>query len=91
MIVNSSSVKPLLKQMGDVGIRLSEIGATEGAAGNISICVRDTLEVREFFPQMDTIDLPTPAPELAGAPSLSRLSRRLQDIADAPCPSRDYR
>jgi len=85
MILNSSSVGPLLKQMGDVGKQLSEIGATEGAAGNISICVRDTLEVREFFPQMKEIELPAPAPDLAGATIIATGSgRRLRDIAEAP-------
>ena len=85
MILNSSSVGPLLKQMGEVGKQLAEIGATEGAAGNISICVRDTLEVREFFPQMKEIELPTPAPDLVGATIIATGSgRRLRDIADAP-------
>jgi rhamnulose-1-phosphate aldolase len=85
MILNSSAVGPLLKQMGEVGKRLSEIGATEGAAGNISICVRDTLEIREYFAQMQMIDLPVPTPELAGATILATGSgRRLRDIADAP-------
>ncbi len=85
MILNSSSVGPLLKQMGEVGKRLSEIGATEGAAGNISICVRDTLEIREYFPQLQMVDLPLPAPYLAGATILATGSgRRLRDIADGP-------
>src|SRR5215211_4710021 len=85
MVLNSSSLGPLLKQMGDVGKQLSEIGATEGAAGNISICVRYTLEVREFFPQMKEIELPTPAPDLAGATVIATGSgRRLRDIAEAP-------
>ena len=81
VILNSSSVGPLLKQMGEVGKRLSEIGATEGAAGNISICVRDTLEVREYFPQMQMIDLPVPAPDLVGATILATGSgRRLREL-----------
>lgn len=85
MILNSSSVEPLLKQMGKVGNRLNEIGATEGAAGNISLCVRDTLEVREFFPQMKEIELPVPAPDLAGATLLVTGSgRRLREIVEAP-------
>lgn len=85
MTLNSFSVEPLLKQMGEVGKRLSELGAAEGAAGNISICVRDTLEVREFFPQISMIDLPTPAPDLAGSTIIVTGSgRRLRDIADAP-------
>lgn len=85
MIVNSSVVKQILKDMGDVGRRLDEIGATEGAAGNISICVRDTVEVREYFPEIEVIDLPVPAPELAGATIFASGSgRRLRDIAEAP-------
>lgn len=85
MISNSSSVEPLLKEMGQVGEQLSEIGATEGAAGNLSICVRATMEVREFFPQMTMIELPTPAPDLAGATILVTGSgRRLRDIAELP-------
>ena len=85
MILNSSAVRQLLNEMGEVGKRLSEIGATEGAAGNISICVRDTVEVREFFPEMSLIDLPVPAPDLVGATVIVTGSgRRLRDIADAP-------
>jgi rhamnulose-1-phosphate aldolase len=85
MILNSSSVGPLLIQMGEVGKRLSEFGATEGAAGNVSICVRDTLEIREYFPQMQMIDLPLPAPDLVGATIVATGSgRRLRDIANAP-------
>src|SRR5215211_2627391 len=84
MVLNSSSLGPLLKQMGDVGKQLSEIGATEGAAGNISICVRDTLDVREYFPQMKEIELPTPAPDLAGATLIATCSgRRLRDVAES--------
>jgi rhamnulose-1-phosphate aldolase len=85
MILNSSSVEFLLKQMGATGKQLSEMGASEGAAGNLSICVRDTLDVREFFPHMSMIDLPTPAPDLVGATILVTGSgRRLRDIAEAP-------
>jgi rhamnulose-1-phosphate aldolase len=85
MILNSSAVTSLLKQMGDVGKRLAEIGAAEGAAGNISICVRDTVEIREFFPQMSMIDLPVSAPNLVGATLIvSGSGRRLRDIAESP-------
>lgn len=85
MVLNSLHVEPLLKEMGVVGKQLAEIGATEGAAGNLSICVRETLEVREYFPQMTVIDLPTPAPALEGATLfVTGSGRRLRDIADAP-------
>ncbi len=85
MILNSSMVGQLLIQMGEVGKRLSEIGATEGAAGNISICLRDTVEIREYFPQMNIVELPVPAPDLAGATIIATGSgQRLRDIAEAP-------
>jgi rhamnulose-1-phosphate aldolase len=61
------------------------MGATEGAAGNISICLRDTLEIRGYFPQMTMLELPVPAPDLAGATILvSGSGRRLREIAAAP-------
>ncbi len=82
---NVSTLGQLLEQMGEVGKRLSEIGATEGAAGNISICIREPLEIEEYFPNVTTVDLPVPAPELAGATLLVTGSgRRLREIADAP-------
>ena len=75
----------LLKQMGEVGKQLSEIGASEGAAGNISICVRQPLNITEFFPDITMIDLPVPAPDLVGANLIVTGSgRRLREIADAP-------
>ncbi len=40
----------LLKMMGDAGKRLSELEASEGAAGNISICLRWPLELRNALP-----------------------------------------
>lgn len=81
----SNLLGQLLKQMGEAGKRLSEIGATEGAAGNISVCVRETLDVTSFFPQMNVIELPVPAPELTGATLIATGSgRRLREVADAP-------
>jgi rhamnulose-1-phosphate aldolase len=85
MALSSSSVGSLLNEMGEVGKRLSEMGATEGAAGNISICVRQPLNVTEFFPDPAMIELPVPAPDLAGAILIVTGSgRRLREIADAP-------
>lgn len=85
MLLNSSGVAQLLKEMGEVGKHLSHIGAAEAAAGNISICVHDTVEIREFFPQMSIIDLPVPVPNLVGATIfVSGSGRRLREIADAP-------
>lgn len=75
----------LLCQLGQVGKRLSEIGAAEGAAGNLSICVRDTLDITACFPHMQLIELPVPAPDLVGATLLVTGSgRRLRQIIEAP-------
>ena len=75
----------LLTQLGQVGKRLSEIGAAEGAAGNLSICFREDLGITTHFPRKQRIDLPVPAPELAGSTLIVTGSgRRLRDISEAP-------
>ena len=81
----SLELDQLLYQLGQVGKRLTAIGAAEGAAGNLSLCFRDSLDVRTHFPQIQFVELPVPAPELAGATLIVTGSgRRLRDIADAP-------
>lgn len=85
MALNSISLKQLLVQMGEVGNRLSELGATEGAAGNLSICMREPVDVTEFFPLISPIDLPVPVPDLSGSILIVTGSgRRLRQIAEAP-------
>lgn len=75
----------LLSMMGEAGRRLADIEASEGAAGNISICIRWPLEVRTRFPIEDEIELPMMVPELAGATFLvSGSGRRLREIAESP-------
>src|SRR4030042_6622712 len=75
----------LLHMMGQSGRHLAEIEASEGAAGNISTCMRWPVEPRTRFPVIDTIDLPQPIPELAGATFLvSGSGRRLREIIDEP-------
>jgi rhamnulose-1-phosphate aldolase len=78
----------LLKMMGAAGMRLSEIDASEGAAGNISICLRWPMDLGSHFPIIDMFDLPQPVPELAGATFLvSGSGRRLREIIDEPVAS----
>jgi rhamnulose-1-phosphate aldolase len=75
----------LLVLMGEAGKRMSDIDASEGAAGNISVCLRWTIEPRSRFPLMDTIELPQPVPELAGATFLVTGSgRRLREVIAEP-------
>jgi len=75
----------LLEMMGEAGQHLAEIEASEGAAGNISVCLRWPVELRSRFPVMGDIDLPQAVPELAGATFLvSGSGRRLREIIDDP-------
>src|SRR5512142_1214740 len=84
-IMSSYDLDSLLHQLGQAGKRLSQIGAAEGAAGNLSICVREPIELTSRFPCVQTIDLPVPAPDLAGATLLVTGSgRRLREISEAP-------
>ena len=75
----------LIEMVGEAGHRLSEIEASEGAAGNISICVTWPIELRNRFPVAETVTLPQAVPELAGATFLvSDSGRRLREIIDEP-------
>jgi rhamnulose-1-phosphate aldolase len=71
--------------MGEAGRHLANIEASEGAAGNISVCLRWQVEVRTRFPVAEEIELPQALPELAGATFIvSGSGRRLREIIDEP-------
>jgi rhamnulose-1-phosphate aldolase len=75
----------LLHMMGEAGRHLANIEASEGAAGNISICLRWPIELRTRFSLISDIELPQPIPELAGATFIvSGSGRRLREIVDEP-------
>jgi rhamnulose-1-phosphate aldolase len=75
----------LLKMMGEAGRHIADIEASEGAAGNISVCLRWSIEPRSRFPLMTEYPLPQAVPELAGATFLVTGSgRRLREIIDEP-------
>jgi rhamnulose-1-phosphate aldolase len=78
----------LLEMMGEAGQHLAEIEASEGAAGNISVCMRWQIEPRTRFPVVDEIRLPQSIPELAGATFLvSGSGRRLRELIAEPTAS----
>jgi rhamnulose-1-phosphate aldolase len=78
----------LLGSMGEGGRRVALIDAGEGAAGNISVCVGWPIEVRRRFPVGEPIELPVPAPHLAGHTVIVTGSgRRLRDLAANPIAS----
>ena len=74
-----------LTAIGEAGYRLSEIEASEGAAGNISIYIGWPIDVRRRFPLVETIQLPEAALELAGGTFLVTGSgRRLREVIEDP-------
>src|SRR5579859_6744109 len=74
-----------LAAIGTAGQRVSELAASEGAAGNISICIGWPVEVRRRFPLMEPLELPLAAPALAGRHIIvSGSGRRLRDIHTDP-------
>jgi rhamnulose-1-phosphate aldolase len=71
----------LFASIGEAGLRLSSIAASEGAAGNISLAIGWPLEVRSHFPFVKEISLPEAVPALVGKQILITGSgRRLRDI-----------
>ena len=75
----------ILVSIGEGGRRVAAIDAGEGAAGNISVCVGWPIEIRRRFPLAESIDLPVPAPNLAGHTVIVTGSgRRLRDLAADP-------
>ena len=80
-----TTVDEILTSMGRAGRRLAAMSACEGAAGNISVCVREAAGVVQAFPITERIELPLAVPQLAGRVVLATGSgRRLGEIADDP-------
>jgi rhamnulose-1-phosphate aldolase len=72
----------ILASIGEGGRRVAQIDAGEGAAGNISVCIGWQIEVRRRFPNGEPLELPVPAPHLAGHTLIVTGSgRRLRDLA----------
>lgn len=75
----------ILVSIGETGHRISEIEASEGAAGNISVYLSWPVELRRQFPDVTPLELPIAVPELAGATFVVTGSgRRLREIAHNP-------
>lgn len=75
----------LITMMGEAGKHIAAIEASEGAAGNISVCLRWPVELRTRFPLVIEKELPQPVPELEGATFIvSGSGRRLREIIDEP-------
>jgi rhamnulose-1-phosphate aldolase len=71
--------------IGEAGKHLHETGASEGTAGNISVCLRFAVEPRGIFSTVKTVELPQKVPELQGATFVVTGSgRRLREIIENP-------
>ncbi len=80
-----ADLSKLLDDMGRAGRHVSEMDACEGAAGNLSICLRSAPDVHGFFTAEDEIRLPRAVPGLAGAMLMvSGSGCRLREILDDP-------
>jgi rhamnulose-1-phosphate aldolase len=74
----------LVATIGAAGLRMAQLDAAEGAAGNISVFCRELALPRAFAPH-GVIDLPVDVPALAGGSVIVTGSgRRLRDLATTP-------
>jgi rhamnulose-1-phosphate aldolase len=79
------SLSETMALIGEAGLRLAQIGATEGAAGNISVYLGDAGGIDAIFPVECIYDPPVSVPGLAGGVVLVTGSgRRLREIASDP-------
>lgn len=78
-------VSEFFEEMGEVGARLSELGACEGAAGNLSVCFNWDAKVTDVLPLHHIVPLPIEVPELAGYTVIATGSGvRLPEICRKP-------
>jgi rhamnulose-1-phosphate aldolase len=74
-------LEEILASIGAGGSHVAAIDASEGAAGNISVCVGWPIEVRRRFPIIEEIPLPRRVPHLANhIVIVTGSGRRLREI-----------
>jgi rhamnulose-1-phosphate aldolase len=78
-------ISEIMNLFGEAGQRLSEIDASEGAAGNMSVYLGWQIDPRRQFPIEEIIQLPYDTPALANSTLLvSGSGRRLREIIIDP-------
>jgi rhamnulose-1-phosphate aldolase len=75
----------IIRDIGETGVQLTTLEATEGAAGNISVFARELRNLDEQLAPRGQMTLPTHVPELAGGwIVVTATGRRLRDVSSYP-------
>jgi rhamnulose-1-phosphate aldolase len=75
----------IIRDIGETGVQLTTLDATEGSAGNISVFVRELRNLDEQFVARGEMTLPAYVPELAGSwIVVTATGRRLRDVSSYP-------
>jgi rhamnulose-1-phosphate aldolase len=75
----------VIRDIGETGVQLTALEATEGAAGNISVYVPELRTLDEQFVEHGETPLPAVVPELAGGwVVVTATGRRLRDVSAYP-------
>jgi len=83
--VADANIATVIEDMANAGKTLSAMGASEGAAGNLSVYLEPGQQVPSEFYAAETIVLPEPVPELAEAWFVvSGSGTRMRDITSNP-------
>jgi rhamnulose-1-phosphate aldolase len=75
----------IVQDIGEAGVQMTSLEATEGSAGNISIFVRELRNLTEEFTARGEITLPETTPELGNTWLIvTGTGRRLRDVSKCP-------
>ncbi len=78
-------LREIIESLAEAGQRLCEMGASEGASGNMSVCLLGPSTPHPDYSIVETLDLPLCVPELAGATIVvTGSSTRSRDIRADP-------
>jgi rhamnulose-1-phosphate aldolase len=83
--MTQSDLLPIIESIADAGQRLSQMGASEGAGGNLSVCLLGAAIAHPDFSEVEMVNLPMAVPAIAGAwIVVTGSGTRSRDIAHNP-------
>ncbi len=84
-MTQSYALDQIIEDMGETGVQVTELGAAEGSAGNISVFVKQLEGVNNRFPLQGEMDLPAKVSALVdGWVVITATGRRLRDVSKKP-------